>query len=740
MNREELINAVENAKQGNRQAFEKLYSAYYQKVYCFVLKNVGKKEAAEDITQDTFLRSMEKIGGLENPEHYSTWLHSIAYNSCTDMFRSQRRNTYFESDEEMEMALDNTDLNEPIMVPEDYMINRDRADQLRAMIDQLKPDVRSAMIMYYYDDMNVAQVANALGMKENLAKQKLFRGRQKLKDKIEKLQQQGILLCAMPVGDLMKNTVTTKQAAACRAAYGATAHGTMFMGKVIGVSAAAVLAVSVPLILHKAHNTGIVTDDSSAVHREDISDLSTAESKSDDTSSEAEKTESAAPAAVNADSSAAEAAASSSQDESSDVSSAVEEKKSVREENLKAIDGSHVFSAKSVSKTFDELYKEGCANASATVDGRAMAVIHTDSAAGSSYYTVFFTQDYGKNWEQATKEMRMTNGTNQFFALDNGDILQFRTSGADYRAMPFISFISQQEALVPDQSSSLSIKNEYGNPEEPNTVYYTADYKGGNTLYISAYKSEDDSLLGTFTTDINNSYNFVSFTMSDEETHNADINDSSTADESSKPEDSSTAEKKETVPVEMSVNKLLSTDVDTLLEMSNNDYEFVLVQGQSESYGFKCAAFPNYIFRVDQEYKDGAASGPFDVPANADPDSKHIEVNGKTIRQIDLVEGAQLGNGITVGMSYNEIKEIMGGELKVHINNSSLEFSADVDIDGRTWMLHFDLTNEQKDEVRKRINDEIPDPENADNTQLWGTFVDISDMDPKCDMAVSFIR
>lgn len=762
MDRNELISTVERAKQGNKEAFEKLYSAYYQKVYCFVLKNVGKKEAAEDITQDTFLRSMEKISGLENPEYYGTWLHSIAYNSCTDMFRSQKRTTYFESDEEMEKALDNTDLNEPIMIPEDYMMNIDRAEQLRAMIDSLKPDVRSAMIMYYYDDMNVSQVANALGMKENLAKQKLFRGRQKLKDKIQQLQESGILLCAMPVGEFMKNTMTTKQASAARAAYSASAHGTLLAGKVAGISAAAVVAVSLPFILHKAHNLGIVTDSSSAVHRTDIpnissedSDPSSAYEEIEESESIYEENESAAPAAVIDDSSLTAESETASSKASEDSSSMAEKKKSdsIRQDNLAAIDGSHVFTSGGTSKTFKELYDMGCANASDTTEGLAMAVLHTGSGAGVAYYTGFYTTDCGKTWNESG-EIRIGGGVSYYFARDNGAIGIFRYSGADFDNRPTIQYINQTEgAPAPQLNDSRGVIELAGAelndgakilpkdeaPEDYAGYDFIAKYMGGNTLHVDVISrkdgvSQDEGLfVGAFDIDLTtDTYS----KCTDKFVSNSDY-DVNTV--SSMPDDSSEAEKKATEPVDMSVDKLLSTSPADLRALSNDNFEMVQVQGQSEMYGFKCAAFPNYVFVVQQDAHEGKASGDLQVPEKVRPDEWYIDVSGSKLTQLELSGDAYIGDGVSVGMTYNEIKEALGSELEVTIDNSSMLYSAEVEIDGRKWLLHFDLTEEQMNEIHNRIYAEIPDISNISNTDLWETSVDISDMNPTCDIAVYLI-
>ena len=250
MKKSELIGLVEQMQDGSRDAFEKLYEEYYDRLYFFVLKNVGNKEAAEDITQDVFMKSMEKIQTLENPENYVTWLHTIAYRMCTDLFRSRRRDAYFDTDEEMEDAMENHSLNEPIMVPEDYATDKDTARQLKAMIDSLKPDMKSALILYYYNDMSLTDISKTMGISETNVKQKLFRARKKLKEKIEQLGGKGIMMVAVPMDEMLHRTVSPKYAASVAAKSGTAAVGTgLAAGKVAGIAAAAVMAVGIPVAL-----------------------------------------------------------------------------------------------------------------------------------------------------------------------------------------------------------------------------------------------------------------------------------------------------------------------------------------------------------------------------------------------------------------------------------------------------------------------------------------------------------
>lgn len=237
MNKTNIGNLVLQAKEGKKSAIEELYSSCWDELYFFVLKNVKLKEAAEDITQEAFLVSFKKIADLKDPSKYQSWLYSIAYKECLKFFKSDKHIAEFESDELAEQAMEATALNEPVMVPDDYAENRQTRQQLREIIDDLKPDMRSAIILYYYDNLNIEDVARTMGIKENAVKQKLFRARKKIKTKVEALAKSGAVLCAVPLNHMLKDCISPKYVAAVKSSTAATAS-TAMLTKVAGACAA----------------------------------------------------------------------------------------------------------------------------------------------------------------------------------------------------------------------------------------------------------------------------------------------------------------------------------------------------------------------------------------------------------------------------------------------------------------------------------------------------------------------
>ena len=299
MEKDRLEQIITEAKNGDKSAFAELYSEYHDRLFFFVMKNVGRKDMAEDIVQETFLRSMERISDLRDPSAYSAWLHSTAYRLCLDCFKDEKHKALFDTEEEMSAALDNVSLDEPFGLPEDYAVNEELKSELKRVIDSLKPDVRAAVILYYYDDRPLSEVAHTLGINENAASQKLHRARAKLAKELEKFRSKGGMLMAAPFGVFMRDIIPQQQAGAWKS--GVSAVSRVSFPKAAAAAAAVAAAVGIPLWLIFDQNNGIMGDirngssiiDTVSVNEyitdTDTDSDSTAESESlPDTSSESE--------------------------------------------------------------------------------------------------------------------------------------------------------------------------------------------------------------------------------------------------------------------------------------------------------------------------------------------------------------------------------------------------------------------------------------------------------------------
>ncbi|MBR1382532.1 MAG: sigma-70 family RNA polymerase sigma factor [Ruminococcus sp.] len=237
MTKAETALLVQKAQTGDKAAFETLYNEYRGKVYFFVRRFTGSGDAAEDLTSETFTAAMEGIGELRSEESFAGWLYSIAYNKCARFLKDESRSINVNSSAELEELIEAAALNEPILLPEDYAVNAETRAQLREVIDGLSPDMRSAVIMYYYDEMSIPEVAAAMGTNENNVSQKLHRARRRIRSKIEKLIGRGTLFGAAPMSSLLETLSDS---------------GMDMSSAGIGLAAISAAAVAVPYGLNKA--------------------------------------------------------------------------------------------------------------------------------------------------------------------------------------------------------------------------------------------------------------------------------------------------------------------------------------------------------------------------------------------------------------------------------------------------------------------------------------------------------
>lgn len=147
------------------QSFEELLHRQENRVYRTALAILGNVQDAEDQTQETFLRYLEKRPAFENPEHEKAWLLTVTRNGCISRLRSkQRQNLPLEVDI-------------PIPGPEE----REELEELFA----LPPEDREVLHLFYYEGYSTREIAKITGVREGTVRSRLSRARGKLKALLE---------------------------------------------------------------------------------------------------------------------------------------------------------------------------------------------------------------------------------------------------------------------------------------------------------------------------------------------------------------------------------------------------------------------------------------------------------------------------------------------------------------------------------------------------------------------------
>lgn len=190
MNTQELVQLVESAKAGNRQAYEYLYNTYYNDVYYTCLKLLGDEKNAEDMTQDTFVEVLVSINTLNNPEKFQSWLTKIAAHKSLDFLRKNNR-LISADNEELDKFADIEDFEVSF---ENRIIDSDVKTTLEAIMNRLPEIQRNTLFLFYYRNMSIKEIAELYSCPESTVKSRLAYARKFMKAQIEEFQNQGYKL------------------------------------------------------------------------------------------------------------------------------------------------------------------------------------------------------------------------------------------------------------------------------------------------------------------------------------------------------------------------------------------------------------------------------------------------------------------------------------------------------------------------------------------------------------------
>lgn len=288
MDREKLTDLVRSAQQGDSNAVSGLYEATYQDIYYFILKNVsGDTQLAEDLTQDTYMEILDSIGKLQEPGAFTAWSHQIAYHKCTAYFR-KRHELLADENEDGQTIFDTIEEDRAEFIPDEALDQEDLKKTLLAMLQELPQEQRSAIMLRYYKELSVKEIADIQGVSENTVKSRLNYGRKAVKQAVESYEKKsGIKLHSVAILPLLLwlfrqqaisagVSITTKTATAtigagAASSGGATAAGTVaktagkFAAKklIAGITAAAVVTGGI--------TAGILLNQDDGPHREERS-------------------------------------------------------------------------------------------------------------------------------------------------------------------------------------------------------------------------------------------------------------------------------------------------------------------------------------------------------------------------------------------------------------------------------------------------------------------------------------
>ena len=180
MNELQWRELVEQTKKGDMDAFEKLYTQTNRSVYFTALKLLANEDNAKDVMQDTYITAIEKLGELHDGAKFPQWVNAIAVNKCRRYFRKPAEDSL---DEQTEQGFDLSD--DASFIPEEYVTNEVKRKVVMDIITRVLSDVqRQTVIMYYYNEMSLEQIAQVMDCPVKTVSSRLVSSREKIKEAV----------------------------------------------------------------------------------------------------------------------------------------------------------------------------------------------------------------------------------------------------------------------------------------------------------------------------------------------------------------------------------------------------------------------------------------------------------------------------------------------------------------------------------------------------------------------------
>ena len=185
MEKERLLSLIQKAQKEDARALNDLFTETYNDVYYFALKTVKNETLAADITQDTFVSIFQNIHTLDDPAAYPAWSRQITYRFCLHHLKKQTREVTVEENEDGSTLFDTIEEDRTEFIPEAGLDKEDFKKTILEMVDGLPEEQRTAILLYYYDELSVKQIAEIQGVTEGTVKSRLNYGRKAIKASVE---------------------------------------------------------------------------------------------------------------------------------------------------------------------------------------------------------------------------------------------------------------------------------------------------------------------------------------------------------------------------------------------------------------------------------------------------------------------------------------------------------------------------------------------------------------------------
>lgn len=171
---------IAGCQRGEEESFRELFESHKDKVYSIALRYAGDRAAAMDISQDTFLKLMDRIGQFRGESSFDSWLYRLVVNSCLDYRRRQKRwmpmvEEFFDS------------FRAPQASALQDLLSDERQQQVQDVVARLSPEHKMIVVLRYTEGLSYEEIADVLQCSRGTVASRLNRAHKVLERRLSGL-------------------------------------------------------------------------------------------------------------------------------------------------------------------------------------------------------------------------------------------------------------------------------------------------------------------------------------------------------------------------------------------------------------------------------------------------------------------------------------------------------------------------------------------------------------------------
>jgi len=175
------VRVAQLVRKNDNASRRELFEIFYRPTYAAVFALLRHRESAEDITQEAFIRAFQNIDRLREKDKFGPWLAAIATNLARNHLKREKRLCYY--DKPIEPAAGSAAA--AFCSTEERLIREEEIARVRAALRTLSPEQYQVVILQYYYNLKLDEIARLLNISPGTVKSRLFRARDRLSRALE---------------------------------------------------------------------------------------------------------------------------------------------------------------------------------------------------------------------------------------------------------------------------------------------------------------------------------------------------------------------------------------------------------------------------------------------------------------------------------------------------------------------------------------------------------------------------